>query len=57
MSLENKLEEKESKGFIKKAMGMGKFIKDWMTKQAALKAATSVLGGKGGGCCCGCCRG
>ena len=41
-------------GFIKKAMGMGKFIKDWMTKQAALKAATSVLGGKGGGCCCGC---
>ena len=45
-------------GFIAKAMSFGKFFKNWAAKQAAIKAATSALGGMGkGGCCCGCCDG
>lgn len=38
-------------GFITKAMNLGKFVKEWMAKQAILKAATAAAGG--GGCCCG----
>lgn len=40
-------------GFFAKAMGFGKLIKNWMAKQAALKALGGIAGGGGGGCCCG----
>lgn len=38
-------------GLVTKVMGFGKFVKEWMAKQAALKAAAAISGA--GKCCCG----